>query len=152
LHKTRFGRPPYQIDADVMAAIVRGDSPDVIVRSYHVSLDELERIRERFLRMTDARLIEGPNVRQMCEALGTSELEITRVVMALRALRQIRALMDVGDADYPTLVAAIQALLERHSRLVAERRPSEIRAVIRPTDPAENADGVEQNRKAGGSE
>ena len=151
LHKTRFGRPPYQVDAEVMAAIVRGESPDVIVRTYHVSLDELETIRERFLRMTDARLIEGPSVRQICEALGTRELEITRVVTALHALGQIKMLMDVGDADYPTLVAAIRALLEHHSRLVAMQRPSEIRAVIRPTDVTENIDDIEQNRKVGGS-
>jgi hypothetical protein len=119
-----------------------------------VSLDELERIRERFLRMTDARLIEGPSVRQICEALGTAELEIMRVVTALRALRQIRMLMDVGDAEYPTLVAAIQALLERHSRLVAERRSSEIRAVIRPTEPGEQLDGMPQSQKSreGGSQ
>jgi hypothetical protein len=85
--------------------------------------------------------------------LVTTELEITRVVAALRALRQIRMLIDVGDAEYPTLVAAIQALLERHSRLVAERRSSEIRAVIRPVEPPENAgDGIEPTRKAGGSE
>jgi len=154
LHKTRFGRPPYQIDADVMAAIVRGESPDVIVRNFHVSLDELERIRERFLRMTDARLIEGPSVRQICEALEISQLEITQVVTALRALRQIRMLMDMGDAEHPTLVAAIQALLERHSRLVAERRSSEIRAVIKPIESGEDVDGMSQDRKsrAGGTE
>ena len=148
LHKTRFGRPPHEVDAEVMAALRRGDSPEVIVREHRVSLDELEQVRTRFLRLTDARLLEGPTVRLICEALESTSFDPSLIVGALRALRQIRRLMDVGDADHATLVVAVQTLLERHSRLVAERRASDVRAVIKPMDPAANEDGITHDRKS----
>jgi hypothetical protein len=90
--------------------------------------------------MADARLVEGSNVRLICEALETTTFDVALVVTALRALRQIRKMFDVGNADHATLVAAIQALLERHSRLVAERRASELRPVIRTIGPVNDGD------------
>jgi hypothetical protein len=130
-----------------MAALTRGDSPAVIVRDHHVSLDELERIRDKFLRMADARLIEAPTVRLICEALETPKFDAAEVVVALRALRQIRRLMDVGTADHSTLVAAVQALLERHSKLVAERRASDTVSIIRPIG-VDQVDGPTSNNKS----
>jgi hypothetical protein len=129
---TRLEHPT---ESEVIDALMRGEPAASILRSLHLSLDDFVRIRDRFALVTGGHTIQGPEVREMCEALETAELDAARVVKVLRAFREIRRLLDIGKVDDATVVAAIRTLLERHSKLVGERRrTSDIHGIVKPLD------------------
>src|SRR5262249_48270600 len=96
LRIARVGRTVYQTECAVLEALLAGRSPEVIVREHDVSLEEIERIRDHFVRLKDSRIIEAKDVRKMREELGLEKFDIDQVIGALRALRQISGLLDVS--------------------------------------------------------